>query len=366
MGIVAGGMAKLLYPSKAELDFLTLQPEVFFFLFLPPIIFEAGYSLEKTSFFSNFWSISLFAVFGTLISTVVVGYLVYWLGQSGMVTIDTDSPIEALLFGALLSAIDPVATLSIMGNPDLHVNPLLYSLVFGESVLNDAIAVVVFKTLYKYVEHNHHQTFAGQDFLTMFGEFIGICVGSLLVAVLFGLICSFVCKHTFLSKYPEYEIGLMFLCAYGCYSFAESIEASGILSIFCCGIILSHYNERNLSSASQLTLHYVLKTLAAMSEFIVYLYVGMGIFTGRVKDYHFVFFLWTSLFCVIGRFFNIFPLSLIANRGRKHVISINMQLVQWFSGLRGAIAFVLVRFVLKKHFFLHLFRFKVFMYLSLT
>ena len=62
------------------------------------------------------------------------------------VEIDTENPMEALLFGALISAVDPVATLSIMGSPELNCDPLLYSLVFGESVLNDAVAIVLFKS----------------------------------------------------------------------------------------------------------------------------------------------------------------------------------------------------------------------------
>ena len=60
--------------------------------------------------------------------------------------------MEALLFGSLISAVDPVATLSIMGNDELNVDPLLYSLVFGESVLNDAIAISLFKTFFKYYD----------------------------------------------------------------------------------------------------------------------------------------------------------------------------------------------------------------------
>jgi sodium/hydrogen exchanger 8 len=88
----------------------------------------------------------LLAVLGTLVSTFVIGYLTYLLGLTGIVTIDTSSPMEALCFGALISAVDPVATLSIMGNPELNCDPLLYSLVFGESVLNDAVAIVLFHT----------------------------------------------------------------------------------------------------------------------------------------------------------------------------------------------------------------------------
>ena len=100
----------------------------------------------------------MFAVLGTIVSTFVIGFLTYYCGkvrildaqtpivQIGLIKIDTSSPLEGLLFGALISAVDPVATLSILGAPELNLDPLLYSLVFGESVLNDAVAIVLFNT----------------------------------------------------------------------------------------------------------------------------------------------------------------------------------------------------------------------------
>lgn len=96
-------------------------------------------------FFANFGSIVLYAVLGTVISTFVIGMGLFELAKSGVVPLDGDNPLQALLFGALISAVDPVATLSIMGSPELNCDKLLYSLVFGESVLNDAVAIVLFK-----------------------------------------------------------------------------------------------------------------------------------------------------------------------------------------------------------------------------
>lgn len=152
VGLIVGALAKLAYDTREELDFLTFEPELFFFLLLPPIIFEAGYSLRKKEFFANFWTISLFAVFGTIVSTFIIGYLVYFLGYLNLIKIDKSNALEPLIFGALISSVDPVATLSIMGNPELSCEPLLYSLVFGESVLNDAVAIVLFKTFAAYHE----------------------------------------------------------------------------------------------------------------------------------------------------------------------------------------------------------------------
>lgn len=80
------------------------------------------------------------------------------------------------------------------------------------------------------------------------------------------------------------------------------------------------------------------------SRFLVFLYMGMSVFTGLFKDYDVIFSVMGLTFCFLGRFMNIFPLSFVANlcrqKGSNH-ISIKMQTVLWFAGLRGAIAFAL-------------------------
>ena len=84
---------------------------------------EAGYSLQRKDFFDNIGAITLYAMIGTLISTFVVGFLTFYAGRIGVFKgIDTENPLESLLFGALISAVDPVATLSIMGSPELQCN----------------------------------------------------------------------------------------------------------------------------------------------------------------------------------------------------------------------------------------------------
>lgn len=57
----------------------------------------------------------MFALVGTLISTFIIGFLTFWMAQLGAIPIDNENPMEALIFGSLISAVDPVATLSIIG-----------------------------------------------------------------------------------------------------------------------------------------------------------------------------------------------------------------------------------------------------------
>lgn len=119
------------------------SPTAFFLVLLPPIIFESGYNLHKGNFFQNIGSILVFAIFGTLISALVIGGGVYLLGIAQVAY--QLSFVESLAFGSLISAVDPVATVAIFHA--LDIDPVLNMLVFGESILNDAVAIVLTNTV---------------------------------------------------------------------------------------------------------------------------------------------------------------------------------------------------------------------------
>jgi sodium/hydrogen exchanger-like protein 6/7 len=97
---------------------------------------------QQKNFFANIGSICLFAMIGTLICGVGIGVLLWMFCSQGWVNGSTDF-IECMMFGALLSATDPVATLALF--QELNVDPQLYSLVFGESIINDAVSIVFFR-----------------------------------------------------------------------------------------------------------------------------------------------------------------------------------------------------------------------------
>lgn len=341
VGVVLGGIARL---ALTDLTLWQFSPEFFFFVLLPPIIFEAGYSLKRKHFFDNIGAITLYAMVGTLTSCFVVGYLTFFSAKIGLIKdISADNPMEALLFGALISAVDPVATLSIMGSPELECDQLLYSLVFGESVLNDAIAIVLFKTFHKYYDPDAPDL-SQSEIPSALLAFISMTLLSIVVGVLLGLLSSFIYKHSSLSDFPQLETSLLFLFCYLCYALAEALELSGIMALFFNGIVLSHYNSYNLSRTAHVTSEGIFATLATVMETIVFLYMGMGVFTGRFRNWDVLFSLLSIVFCGLGRALNIFPLSWLANLCRKrghNRIPLKMQFVLWFAGLRGAIAFAL-------------------------
>ena len=126
----------------------TFNPELFFNVLLPPIIFHAGYSMKKQIFFRNIGSILTFAFVGTTLSTFTVAAIMYVVTLMSSELQKSVKFVDTLRFGALISATDPVTVLAIF--TDLNVDVNLYALIFGESVMNDAVAVVITRTIDDY------------------------------------------------------------------------------------------------------------------------------------------------------------------------------------------------------------------------
>jgi len=328
VGAILGLTLKL---SKSHVDeWYRLQPETFFLFLLPPIIFESGYNLNKGNFFSNLGSISLFAVVGTILSTLVVGLGCWVLGLLPF--------LDALMFGALISAVDPVATLAIFQSID--VDPTVHMLVFGESVVNDAVAVVLMRTLMIFYRGHHRHTFSWPLISSSFGIFFMTFFASSLIGLASALLTALVFKYLRIRQYPSLEFTLMCLLCYLPYVVADVLGLSGIMSILFAGIANSHYTFFNLSAVTQVTTQQTFRMAATISETLVFAYLGMAIFQFQ-HDVDVPLIVVSLLLCLLGRAVNIFPLSALANRYRVHKISRPHQVIMWFSGLRGAIAFSL-------------------------
>ena len=117
-----------------------MQAHTFFLFLLPPIVLEAGYFMPARSFFDNLGTILLFAVVGTLFNTLLIGLTLWGLSTTSAFATGEISVLHCLVFSSLLSAVDPVAVLAVF--EEIHVNEVLFIVVFGESLLNDAVTVV--------------------------------------------------------------------------------------------------------------------------------------------------------------------------------------------------------------------------------
>ncbi|XP_076247916.1 na[+]/H[+] hydrogen exchanger 1 isoform X2 [Calliopsis andreniformis] len=308
------------------------SPTAFFLVLLPPIIFESGYNLHKGNFFQNIGSILVFAIFGTAISAFVIGAGIYLLGLAQVAY--KLSFVESFAFGSLISAVDPVATVAIFHA--LEVDPVLNMLVFGESILNDAISIVLTTSV---LESNNAST-TSEAIILGLNRFCLMFFASAGIGVVFALISALLLKHVDLRKNPSLEFGLMLVFTYAPYVLAEGIQLSGIMAILFNGIVMSHYTHFNLSTVTQITMQQTMRTLAFIAETCVFAYLGLALFSFRHRVEP-ALVIWSIILCLIGRAANIFPLALLVNRFREHQITRKMMFIMWFSGLRGAISYAL-------------------------
>lgn len=330
LGVLVGSIVRISGSANA-LGVSLPNQEQFFTFILPPIILEAGYSLNKRDFFAEGAGIFLLAIPGTLISAIVFGVCIYLVGFLGISYFF--SFWEAMTFGALLSAVDPVATIAIFSA--LKVNKTLHFLVFGESVVNDAVAIVLYRTFSKLI---------GSSIAKWYGplfSFVYIFVGSVIVGAAVAACTALLLKHTNLYRSPSLEFSFYLLMAYLAYPFCDGLGMSGVLGILTSSVVLAHYAHYNLSKVTQVSSQQVFRTLAFLAETFVFVYLGTALTTFN-HAWHVGAIVWGIVFTLVSRAANIYPLTALLNRWRLDKISRKTQLIMWFSGsLRGAIAWAL-------------------------
>lgn len=157
---------------------------MFYKILFPPVIFNAGFTLKKRNFMKNIVSILTVAFIGTILSSIFNLLIFYEFGSN--LGIGSSDFVECFIFAALLSCTDTVATMAVL--VEINVQPLLYSLVFGESVLNDAVAIALVRALTPYVG----SPISAKTIGTLTLSFIEIVFGSFAVGLLVGLLAAFV------------------------------------------------------------------------------------------------------------------------------------------------------------------------------
>ncbi|KAI8990393.1 sodium/hydrogen exchanger [Trametes punicea] len=341
------GLVVRLAPGTMIRDMLTFRHTLFFNLLLPPIILASGYELKQENFFRNFGSILVFAFLGTFISAVGVGVIVFIWSSLGLESLGL-TLIECLTFGSTLSATDPVTILAIFNQ--YKVDPKLYTIIFGESLLNDAVSIVMYETLSQF----HGSDFSVSHIFHGIGIFLLSFGGSMALGVIFGLAMSLVLKHSSLTLYPSIETCLVALSAYTCYFFSNGLSMSGIVSLLFCGITLKHYAYHTMSRRTQRATKYIFATLAQLSENFIFIYLGLSLFTSppssaKVTSYFKpLFIMVTTVAVVFTRYAAVFPLSEAINFFHRHArgqrqeeIPHSYQMMLFWAGLRGAVGVAL-------------------------
>ena len=220
----------------SSIENFSFDEQIFMYLLLPPIIFEAALTVNKREFRRRRGSIMVFAVLGTLLSSFVTGTITFYSAKYF-----GDEPIDfldSLVFGSLISSIDPVAILSVLTSLNMSETDTIYILVFGESLLNDGVAITLFKSL---LEHYNNSSTSVDDILGSVADFLIIAFGSCAIGLACGVACLCYFHLNSSILHPVMEVASFFLWAVIPYWMAEAFEWSGIVAIVCMGFFMDIY-----------------------------------------------------------------------------------------------------------------------------
>jgi NhaP-type Na+/H+ or K+/H+ antiporter len=248
------------------------------------------------------------------------------------------SLMDALSFAAVISATDAVAALTFIHE---DTEPKLFSILFGEGVVNDAVCIVIYKILTDFQREGGQFSFS--SVVSMFGTFCSLFGWSFVIGLGMGIVGSLILKS--LKKYSigrQAECALICLFAYLSYILSEELELSPIIALLFNGIFNSHYSFYNLSFQAREESSILSRVLSAIAEAFVFVYLGL-----TAVHYFQVAFSWSFMLfelCVVmcGRFVSVFGICILMDL--FHVSNFKLSFVERgicsCSGtIRGAIAF---------------------------
>jgi monovalent cation:H+ antiporter, CPA1 family len=306
-----------------DVRLVTLSPELILFIFLPPLLFEAAWNLKWSELKRDLVPICLYAILGVVITIAGVAIA---LNQVVAVSLTT-----ALLIAASLSATDPVSVTALFR--ELGVGSRLVTLMEGESLFNDGMAVVAFGFLVSFSLKTVELEFQPilVEFFTVVG--IGIAVGSFI-----GFGISYLTQRFDL---PLVEQSLTLVSAYGTYLIIEDFGGSGVIGVVTTGLILGNFGSRiGMNPRTRVIVSEFWEFLAFFVNSIVFLLIGDQIrFASLAENLQII--LLTVGAMILMRGVAIVLLSKFSTSITKSEISLPEQTILWWGGLRGSVSIAL-------------------------
>jgi len=310
-----------------------LNPDIILFLILPTLLFEASINIDSKILFRNLVPILVLATLGLLISTAIVGF-----GISAATPLTLGA---ALLFGALISATDPVAVIALF--KELGVPKRLSTLVDGESLFNDATAIVVFNILLGIVA-------AGTAFSTSIAidgiwQFLVVFFGGLLVGVVLGGAMLWIIA--FEKQDHMVQATLTMVLAYLAFIVAEHfLHVSGVIAVVAAGVFGSWAGARIFDEKMRRYVTEFWELMAFIANSMIFLLMGLTEYhlfedIGRYQEAT-GYILLGFVLTLVARLVVVYGLTPLTNRlSPEERVESTDKAVMFWGGLRGAIPLAL-------------------------
>ncbi len=322
-----------------------LTPELIFYLFLPALIFESAYNINIRKLIANGKIILLLAVVSFLLSTAIISLGLY----SVLLLLGLKVNIGlTMLFGALISATDPVAVLSLFKEYGV---PNRLSLIFeGESLFNDATAVATFLIILEAIRQNDLSLFTA---IPGFFTFLSMLLLGVVFGIFIGGVFAYIVGKTKTSETAS--ITLTIVLAHITFILSDvisgvklgdlTIHISPIISTTIASLVIGNYGRTKLKSETENVISKIWEQFAFMSNSLIFILIGLLIVgTPIFNNTVFIITLLTIFVVIIARASSIYPIVYLYNKSKKDNSKIPkswQHLLAWGS-LRGALAVTMV------------------------
>lgn len=316
------------------LNSLEITSEAVFFVFLPALVFESALAIDVRRLFDDISPILMLAIVGLLISTAVIGFTMAYV---------THVPLLAcLLLGAIVSATDPVAVVAIF--KDLGAPQRLAILVEGESLFNDATAIVVFTIISAMLLGQSDPTL-----LSGVASFLNVFFGGIVVGYLTARLICFLLIHIGDSNLPK--ITLTISLAYLSFIIAEhSLHVSGVMAVVTAALVLGSRGRSVITQSAWHGLEEVWEQIGFVANSVIFILVGLKVpsIMAAMGGQQLI---WLAVLLLAGftaRFAIIFGLvPAMSKLGWSAQVSTGYRAVMFWGGLRGAVSLALALAVIE-------------------
>ena len=339
-GVILGIISRfhLLSESSLILESISwagkLNPHLVFFVFLPTLIFEAAFGMDWHTFRKTAVSSTLLAGPGIIIAMALTAVILMAIKLLNIGLYDWTWPV-AFMFGALISASDPVAVVAIL--KEMGASKKLSTIIDGEAILNDGTAIVLFMVFYIPLSGQAAE-------MNPFLDFLKVALGG----ALFGLIMARLVMLWLKSVFNDalVEIVVLLASAYLTFFIAEDIlHISGVLALFGLGITMASIGKTRISPEVMHFLHEFWDLAVYIANTLIFIIVGVVI-ASRVKfdisDFIVLLILYLGIHLVRAIMIALlFPFMKRSGYG----MTLKDSVVIWYGALRGAVGLALALIV---------------------
>lgn len=312
---------------------MVLEPDIIFLIFLPPLLFAGAWNTSWKDFWAARRPITLLSVGLVIFTATAIAFLSHAMIPGFTLAL-------GFLLGSIISPPDAVAATSVLQS--LKVPKSVVTILEGESMLNDASSLIVFRfSLAAIVTGQFSFWKAGTDFFIVAG--IGIIIGIAIAAVVYLV-------HRFLPTSPSIDTALTLISPYVMYIAAEHFKCSGVMAVVSGGLFLSYRSDEMFSYNSRIQTYSFWATLTFLLTGLVFILLGLQLpqIVKGLGEYSLttaiLYGIIISVVTIIIRIAWVFPGAYLPHRLSKRV-RINEKSPAWksvflvaWSGMRGVIA----------------------------